>query len=66
MHCTADQMQVASRRLLLHIGDPAADQIKAAGFRTAGLLGPAFTMEQNFYHHGAPFRAAWTRSPGAG
>jgi aspartate racemase len=35
--------------LLLHIADPAADRIKAAGFRTAGLLGTAFTMEQDFY-----------------
>lgn len=48
MHRMADQMQVAIR-LLLHIADPAADRIKAAGFRTAGLLGTAFTMEQDFY-----------------
>jgi aspartate racemase len=42
MHRMADQMQVAIR-LLLHIADPAAVRIKAAGFRTAGLLGTAFT-----------------------
>ena len=43
---------------LLHIADPTAEQIKAAGFRRVGLLGTAFTMEQDFYkgrlqqHHG--------------
>ena len=49
MHRRADQVQVAIKLLLLHIADPTADRIKAAGFRTAGLLGTAFTMEQDFY-----------------
>jgi hypothetical protein len=48
MHRMADQVQVAIRLLLLHIADPTADRIKATGFRTAGLLGTAFTMEQDF------------------
>ncbi len=34
---------------LLHIADPTAEKIKAAGFNRVGLLGMAFTMEQNFY-----------------
>jgi aspartate racemase len=49
MHRRADQVQVAIKLLPLHIADPSADRIKAAGFRTAGLLGTAFTMEQDFY-----------------
>ena len=34
---------------LLHIADPTADSLRAAGFRRVGLLGTAFTMEQDFY-----------------
>ena len=34
---------------LLHIADPTAERIKAAGFQRVGLLGTAFTMEQDFY-----------------
>jgi aspartate racemase len=34
---------------LLHIADPTAEAIRTAGQRTVGLLGTAFTMEQNFY-----------------
>ncbi len=34
---------------LLHIADPTGEKIKAAGFRKVGLLGTAFTMEQDFY-----------------
>ena len=33
----------------LHIADPTAQAIVAAGFGTVGLLGTAFTMEQAFY-----------------
>jgi aspartate racemase len=34
---------------LLHIADPTAAAIQAAGLTTVGLLGTAFTMEQAFY-----------------
>ena len=34
---------------LLHIADPTADKIRAAGIERIGLLGTAFTMEQDFY-----------------
>jgi aspartate racemase len=34
---------------LLHIADPTAEAIVAAGFRRVGLLGTRFTMEQAFY-----------------
>lgn len=58
MHRVADAITSAVSIPLLHIADPTADRIKAAGFSRIGLLGTAFTMEQDFYkgrlaqHHG--------------
>src|SRR5882757_9093129 len=49
MHRMADEVQAAVRIPLLHIADPTAARIKAAGFSRVGLLGTAFTMEQDFY-----------------
>ncbi|WP_246376394.1 aspartate/glutamate racemase family protein [Gluconacetobacter aggeris] len=49
MHRMAPDIQAAVRIPLLHIADPTAAHIKAAGFRKVGLLGTAFTMEQAFY-----------------
>lgn len=49
MHRMAADVHAAVGIPLLHIADPTAERIKAAGFRTAGLLGTAFTMEQAFY-----------------
>ncbi|MGH6613851.1 aspartate/glutamate racemase family protein [Sphingomonas sp.] len=49
MHLMADAVQQAVSVPLLHIVDPAAEQVKQAGFRRIGLLGTAFTMEQDFY-----------------
>ena len=49
MHCMADQVQAAIGIPLLHIADPTAKRIKAAGLSRVGLLGTAFTMEQAFY-----------------
>jgi aspartate racemase len=49
MHRMADDIAAAIRIPLLHIADPTAKKIKAAGFRKVGLLGTAFTMEQDFY-----------------
>ena len=34
---------------LLHLGDTTADAVRRAGLGTVGLLGTAFTMEQDFY-----------------
>ena len=42
-------MQAATGLPLLHIADPTAERIKDAGLRKVGLLGTAFTMEQEFY-----------------
>jgi len=49
MHGMAPAVQAAVRVPLLHIADPTAERIKAAGFNKVGLLGTAFTMEHDFY-----------------
>lgn len=49
MHKLADGIQATVDLPLLHIADPTAARIKAAGHRRIGLLGTAFTMEQDFY-----------------
>jgi len=49
MHRMADQVQAAVHIPLLHIADPTAERIKARGITRVGLLGTAFTMEQDFY-----------------
>src|SRR3546814_17913839 len=49
MHRMATDVQAAVDVPLLHIADPTAERIKAAGFSKVGLLGTAFTMEHAFY-----------------
>jgi aspartate racemase len=49
MHKVADQIQAAIGIPLLHIGDVAAQAVIAGGLSSIGLLGTAFTMEQDFY-----------------
>lgn len=49
MHRMADQVSAAVAIPLLHIADPTAEKIKALGLSRVGLLGTAFTMEQEFY-----------------
>ncbi|WP_324617760.1 aspartate/glutamate racemase family protein [Microvirga pudoricolor] len=49
MHRMADDISGAVAIPLLHIADPTAERIKEAGYRRVGLLGTAFTMEQDFY-----------------
>ncbi|WP_077963434.1 aspartate/glutamate racemase family protein [Ensifer adhaerens] len=49
MHKMAADVSAAVSIPLLHIADPTAAKIKAAGLRKVGLLGTAFTMEQDFY-----------------
>lgn len=46
MHKVADQITALP---LLHLGDATAAAVRAAGVRRVGLLGTAFTMEQDFY-----------------
>ncbi|MFP4437661.1 MAG: aspartate/glutamate racemase family protein [Chloroflexaceae bacterium] len=49
MHKVADAIAGAVSIPLLHIADPTAEAVRAAGLRTVGLLGTRFTMEQAFY-----------------
>jgi aspartate racemase len=49
MHRCAPAIEAAAGVPLLHIADITADHILAADVRRAGLLGTAFTMEQDFY-----------------
>lgn len=49
MHRMADDVQDVINIPLLHIADPTAERMKKAGLSKVGLLGTAFTMEQDFY-----------------
>ena len=49
MHRVAPAIEGAVRIPLLHIADPTAEAIRAAGLSRVGLLGTRFTMEQDFY-----------------
>ncbi|MFE0376689.1 aspartate/glutamate racemase family protein [Streptomyces inhibens] len=49
MHKVADQVAAAVGIPLLHLADTTADAVRTNGLRRIGLLGTAFTMEQDFY-----------------
>jgi aspartate racemase len=49
MHRMADEIAASVSIPLLHIADPTADAVRAAGYQRVGLLGTAFTMEHDFY-----------------
>ncbi len=49
MHNVAAQLEAAAHLPLLHIADCTGERIRAAGLTRIGLLGTAFTMEQEFY-----------------
>src|SRR5215467_1087881 len=49
MHRVADAVAESINIPLLHIADPTGEKIRAAGFKKIGLLGTAYTMEQDFY-----------------
>ena len=49
MHKVAPQIEEAISIPILHIADATADKLCDQGIKTVGLLGTAFTMEQNFY-----------------
>lgn len=49
MHKVFDQVKEVSNTPVLHIADATAKQLKSAGLAKVGLLGTAFTMEQEFY-----------------
>lgn len=49
MHKVAPQIEKSINIPLLHIADATAEVIMQEGIKTVGLLGTAFTMEQDFY-----------------
>ncbi len=49
MHKVASEIQEAIQIPLLHIADATAEVLVKEGIKTVGLLGTAFTMEQEFY-----------------
>jgi len=49
MHKVAEQVQAAVGIPLLHLADATGQAVTRAGLGTVGLLGTAFTMEQDFY-----------------
>jgi len=49
MHRVAGDVEAGTGIPLLHIADATAEALVSDGIRTVGLLGTAFTMEQEFY-----------------
>ncbi|MGW7577026.1 aspartate/glutamate racemase family protein [Streptomyces sp. NPDC054765] len=49
MHKVADEVAATVSVPLLHLADTTADAVRASGLHRIGLLGTAFTMEQDFY-----------------
>jgi len=49
VHKVAAAVEAAIGIPFLHIADPTAEAIRAAGLRRVGLLATAYTMEQDFY-----------------
>lgn len=49
MHKVAPQIEAAINIPILHIADATAELLLLDGIETVGLLGTAFTMEQDFY-----------------
>ncbi|MFC0598676.1 aspartate/glutamate racemase family protein [Streptomyces palmae] len=49
MHKVAGQVGAAVSVPVLHLADATAEAVRAAGVSRVGLLGTAFTMEQDFY-----------------
>lgn len=65
MHKVADQVAAAVGIPLLHLADATARAVTAAGLRTVGLLGTAFTMEQDFYRGRLAGHGLRVLTPGA-
>jgi aspartate racemase len=49
MHKVFDALEAATPLPFLHLADATGARIRAAGVKRVGLLGTAFTMEQDFY-----------------
>nr|WP_274636602.1 aspartate/glutamate racemase family protein [Microbacterium bovistercoris] len=49
LHKVVDRIEASITIPVLHIADATADAVTAHGIRRVGLLGTAYTMEQDFY-----------------
>lgn len=65
MHKVADAVQDAIGVPLLHLADATADAVRAAGITRVGLLGTAYTMEQDFYRDRLASHGLTVRVPDA-
>ncbi|MET8941277.1 aspartate/glutamate racemase family protein [Streptomyces rubiginosohelvolus] len=65
MHKVADTVASAVSVPLVHLADATADAVRVAGVRKVGLLGTAFTMEQDFYRGRLRDRGLDVRVPDA-
>ncbi|MCB5907412.1 aspartate/glutamate racemase family protein [Streptomyces pinistramenti] len=65
MHKVADRVAAAVRIPLVHLADTTADAVRARGLRRVGLLGTAFTMEQDFYRDRLASHGLQVLVPGA-
>jgi aspartate racemase len=65
MHKVAEQVEAAVDIPLLHLADATATAVRAAGLDTVGLLGTAFTMEQDFYRDRLAAHGLTVLVPGA-
>ena len=65
MHKVAGQIQDAVSIPLLHVADTTAAAVLRAGLTTVGLLGTAFTMEQDFYRDRLASHGLTVLVPGA-
>ncbi|MEV1047777.1 aspartate/glutamate racemase family protein [Streptomyces sp. NPDC049916] len=65
MHKVFDTVAAAVSVPLLHLADATADAVRAAGLERVGLLGTAFTMEQDFYRGRLADRGLDVRVPDA-
>ncbi len=65
MHVVAAEVEEAAGIPLLHIADPTAAALLAAGYHRVGLLATRFTMEQDFYLERLRGRGLEVLVPGA-
>ncbi|WP_048152406.1 aspartate/glutamate racemase family protein [Methanolacinia paynteri] len=49
MHSSADDIEAKVKIPVLHIADATGEKIRTRGFKTVGLLGTEYTMEEDFY-----------------
>ncbi|MHA7277018.1 aspartate/glutamate racemase family protein [Arthrobacter sp. Hz1] len=64
MHRVAPAIEQAVRVPFIHLIDVVADAVRAAGMSTVGLLGTAFTMEQDFYRDRLAVHGVEVLTPG--